>query len=251
MSAKKERTLKNCNYCKKEFLVLEKKNRPGKFCSQDCQRKGRYIKPEILLNLKCIECDKEFTQPKHWKSPGKYCSIQCMSVGRGKNMRGENHPKWSGGDNRSGSHTKCNRIKRSVGECQDCGSKENLNVHHIIKVSDRPDLVDDETNIEILCVKCHATRHPEYKAMILKIKDGKNVNCTKCGKQIYKPQSRIKDKNYCNNLCRLSDQTTRVSLICVICGTGYEKRKRYLETSKFCSNKCRYEGQKLRVKTKN
>jgi hypothetical protein len=45
------------------------------------------------------------------------------------------------------------------GGCQECGSTRDLAIHHVIPVCERPDLVFEDTNIQLLCRPCHIERH--------------------------------------------------------------------------------------------
>ena len=47
------------------------------------------------------------------------------------------------------------------GECEHCGSKENLEAHHIIKWADYPKGRIDENNGMCLCHKCHTEEHKD------------------------------------------------------------------------------------------
>lgn len=191
-----------CELCKKKFHPF--KGRPGLFCSGICQKKGhkRRVLKTITFNCQC--CNKETIQPIHWKSPHKFCSIQCMANIRGQNMSGKNHPRWNGGSNRTGSTTICNRIKKRIGKCKNCGCKDNLQIHHKIKVSERPDLAADENNIEILCVKCHAKEHPEYEGMLLRKKNRFSILCKWCEKEFFVIKSKIGQK-YCGLQCSIKN----------------------------------------------
>ncbi len=60
-------------------------------------------------------------------------------------------------------------IKESSG-CVKCGSKINLEADHIIPVA-ITDFVFDESNIQVLCKKCHAKK---TKKDLLKIKNHRN-----------------------------------------------------------------------------
>ena len=62
-------------------------------------------------------------------------------------------------------------LSRDCGMCQDCmdrfragyGVRPNraTMVHHIIPVSERPDLALDLDNLRALCYECHNKEHPE------------------------------------------------------------------------------------------
>lgn len=52
-------------------------------------------------------------------------------------------------------------------KCVDCGSKENLEAHHIISWAEAPELRSDPENGLTQCVECHADNHKELKNLIL------------------------------------------------------------------------------------
>lgn len=195
---------KHCAYCSKEFFLKPKKNRPGKFCSQECQRKGRNFKTAPLVKGSCSNCKKEFTQPQWWKSPAKFCSIQCMSIVRGMNMRGEKHPFWKGGDVRTGIERLRKKLLNEIKNCQRCGSSEKLQIHHKISVSSRPDLANDPENVEVICVSCHAIEHPEYEGMLLRKKTRFTINCKRCNKEFQVQKSRM-NKKFCGISCSVQN----------------------------------------------
>lgn len=51
----------------------------------------------------------------------------------------------------------CGAKRHSICEC--CGTKVNLHVHHIKSFAKHPELRFDVTNAEVLCPKCHFSRH--------------------------------------------------------------------------------------------
>ncbi len=65
-------------------------------------------------------------------------------------IRGENHYLWKGGDSK--------RDYRKVvakEECDQCGSADNLGIHHI----DNDHYNNDPVNLRVLCVSCHMSLH--------------------------------------------------------------------------------------------
>lgn len=46
-------------------------------------------------------------------------------------------------------------LERDEYTCQRCGKRQNLDVHHIIRRSQRPDLIEDEDNCVTMCRGCH------------------------------------------------------------------------------------------------
>lgn len=58
--------------------------------------------------------------------------------------------------------------KESGGCCQECGAEfemSGLEIHHIIPVIERPDLMGDLGNMELLCHDCHVQVHQEWYAV--------------------------------------------------------------------------------------
>jgi len=56
-----------------------------------------------------------------------------------------------------------NRLKRQTGECFVCGSRENLEPHHLKQVkASKPDYCE-ENNLVVICKSCHKKYHNRYK----------------------------------------------------------------------------------------
>ena len=51
-------------------------------------------------------------------------------------------------------------LKRDDFKCLACGNKSALHIHHIVPVSENPNLMYDEDNCLTLCSKCHRKKHP-------------------------------------------------------------------------------------------
>ncbi len=197
--------IKNCKTCGIEFRAREWKNRPGIYCSNKCQTKGREKRKVKTITFRCETCKKECVQPLYWKCPHKFCSIQCMSKARGEKMRGEMHPRWNGGASKRKRPEKemVKLIKNSHKKCEKCGIEGKLHAHHKIPVSERPDLSDVRENIEILCLECHAKEHPRFEGMMLKKKSGVILNCKVCLSEFYVPRYRENISKYCSRECSL------------------------------------------------
>ena len=57
------------------------------------------------------------------------------------------------------------RIKARDNQCQCCGEQDKqLQVHHIMPLTDYPELNCDDGNLICLCQACHDRYHREYKA---------------------------------------------------------------------------------------
>lgn len=58
-------------------------------------------------------------------------------------------------------------LRRDDYQCVNCGSEENLEVHHIVNWSEAPELRICVDNGETLCTKCHSIEHKNIKNFIL------------------------------------------------------------------------------------
>ena len=58
-------------------------------------------------------------------------------------------------------------LQRDKFHCIECGSVDNLEVHHIIPWADYPDGRIDVNNGVTLCNKCHSQQHIEVKQLVL------------------------------------------------------------------------------------
>jgi thymidylate synthase (FAD) len=80
-------------------------------------------------------------------------------------LKGEDHPSWKPDlpeGKRAYNWLKYNRdriILEKGSTCSNCGNTQNLHVHHILTVKDRPDLIYDESNMSLLCSSCHSRHH--------------------------------------------------------------------------------------------
>lgn len=118
----------------------------------------------------------------HRKKPGKVFTLehrQKLSIAHRGRWSGDKNPHWKGGA------TEKNRIARQSGAyrqwkiaalalrgdacqecgakngviCECCGHKNSLHVHHIHSFARHPELRFDVENSEVLCQKCHRSRH--------------------------------------------------------------------------------------------
>ncbi|NCD07787.1 MAG: HNH endonuclease [Spirochaetia bacterium] len=135
----------------------------------------------------CKYCGKKFTsKPYGDKRIPKYCSISCAAKYRGKEHRGNNHWNYKDGAGRTtlpirrlGRYEKwrCDILKRDNYKCTNCGSEENLQVHHIkelyLIIQEYKDKhnelnVDEDIFYNVdngitLCRKCHIKLHKQQK----------------------------------------------------------------------------------------
>ena len=67
---------------------------------------------------------------------------------------------------------------RDSGRCQLCGAYQNLHAHHILYRSQRKDLIDEPTNIIMLCENCHRLVHSnkkKYQPILLEMMKNKII----------------------------------------------------------------------------
>lgn len=65
--------------------------------------------------------------------------------------------------------------KRDKGKCRLCGITQNIQAHHILYRSERKDLINEPTNMIMLCIKCHQLVHSnkkKYQPILLKLIKG-------------------------------------------------------------------------------
>ncbi len=119
-------------------------------CSNECQKRGRYIP--------CKICD-----APTWRTPANekksssgvfFCSKSCQAVWRNRNFSGPSHPLWAGGV------SKYREILIESGRqvlCRMCGEIDIrvLVVHH----RDRNRRNSDVENLTWVCFNCHRLIH--------------------------------------------------------------------------------------------
>ena len=138
---RKERIVKQCPVCKKEFKLLPCRN-AKRFCSRRCAVKGR---------KKAKFPDRRGKNNTNWK--GGITGLRCQI------WKSEKYKKWRG-----------NIFKKFKKTCQKCGSKKDLQVHHspyefaeILRDYNIKNMQDayncenlwEESNGIVLCAKCH------------------------------------------------------------------------------------------------
>lgn len=169
----------------KKMSVETKRKLSEALRGREAWNKGEKMPEEIKKKLSEINKGKRFSpktefkkgQYKGNKNPAKRIEIR-RKISKAKkekplfNMRGENHPRWSGG-NASMNERLRRRIEyklwrkaifvRNNWTCQKCGEKGGkLNVHHLHNFADYPNLQTSIENGITLCKKCHREFHRIY-----------------------------------------------------------------------------------------
>ena len=132
-------------------------------------------KAKIRFNKNCLVCKKEYeTKDKE----SKFCCHSCYWVYRSFEYVGEKHPNWKGGFSKLIERIRKTKtylkwrlfiLNRDNNSCTQCGSKEELHVHHLTSLTflvykfNLNSLYEaknckelwDYNNGTTLCLKCH------------------------------------------------------------------------------------------------
>jgi hypothetical protein len=130
-----------CEICSTEKTVPESRKDSAKFCSESCRTES--ISNEVTLF--CDFCAGDYTKAKSREDVSSFCSESCKNA----SMRIERE------------NTKCSsnwstfskKYRNWVGECECCGSIEQLHTHHDEPVFKGGDLWDN--TFTVLCADCH------------------------------------------------------------------------------------------------
>ena len=136
-----------CVRCHAPFRSTDKTR---KYCSHFCHAASMEKKYSFI----CPECQHAFQVNVQKRV---YCSAQCKKIAQSKNNIGENNPNWKPTKELKYTvrHALRRRIKARDKVCQECGSPECLQVHHL----DGNHSNNDESNLILLCANHHAAHH--------------------------------------------------------------------------------------------
>jgi hypothetical protein len=142
-----------CEHCGSPFRVrpYELKRRP-KYCSPACNA-ARRIVPRALVP--CEHCGTVFRilPNRFLLVAGRFCSRACFDAKR-TSIKLPREPRRSRAYKRFR-----NVLVNQNDQCQRCGARDNLIVHHRVRTRERPDLLLERDNIEVLCSSCHTKTH--------------------------------------------------------------------------------------------
>ena len=152
-----------CTTCGKEIFVIPsaiKEN--GNYCSFECWKKSA-----MGEEVPCTACGKLHYRKKSKlvdNGNGYFCSHDCWNQWYGRHRKSYKR-------NRAKQLAEFKRFKLAVLErdsltCQHCGSRDNLNVHHIIPWAADEALRCEVTNGITLCKRCHNKEHRRLNKLI-------------------------------------------------------------------------------------
>lgn len=158
-----------CDVCGEEFDVKHSLKEYRRCCSPECDAKWREeaYSGENNHNHKediestCEWCGDTYTAQAYKEGSTRFCSQECMVTWRSQKYSGENHPRWKdNGAYYRGPNWRRQREKareRDDNECQECGSDDQLQVHHIVPYESFNDYekANRLQNLITLCVSCH------------------------------------------------------------------------------------------------
>ncbi len=146
-----------CLKCGNEFRATsDYKNRHAKYCSKECWNKRSQI-----INY-CKYCGKSIITTKSINK--QYCDINCRNLHYRTTHQGEKSYFWKGGKTKESKLRRTTKeykewrekvFKRDNYTCQQCGSKKELEAHHIKEQSLYPELIYEVENGLTLCHECH------------------------------------------------------------------------------------------------
>lgn len=118
------------------------------------------------ITKKCSICSKELQlwpyRVKENKTGLYFCSGKCRGAYQCENLKGENAYNWRGGIytqlQKKRGHARYTTLRKKIimrdGRCGLCGSRDELVVHHIDRVTSL-DMLYDEEKMITLCDDCH------------------------------------------------------------------------------------------------
>lgn len=121
--------------------------------------------PDDRYKRHCLGCNKDYYINPHYgvNYPGKYCSHKCYTDSR-KGVRISPETEFKKDQYEWGKHFNFKTgiwsyRKFNKGYCEDCSSKEDLQVHHVDKDRNNNSI----NNLRTLCRGCHWNYHKGHR----------------------------------------------------------------------------------------
>lgn len=151
---------KKCKTCRTTFYAPKNRLADRQTCSTACSGKQHRRR----VRVKCAMCHKRFERTvnklKNSKSGVTFCTRACKDIGQRIEGIGAIHPAHYG----NGKFAYRNKAFKSLpAKCARCGyakDKKMLDVHH----RDRDRAHNHVTNLEVVCVWCHAVETRRVRA---------------------------------------------------------------------------------------
>lgn len=236
-----------CEQCGKIYKTkpyMEHKSKHH-FCSMKCYGLWQQIHKKGFMSQKkkvvCKTCNKIFEKSPSAIKKNNFCSMDCFRKWQKLSglWAGKNNSQWRGGHSQyRGKNWRAQKqevLKRDKFQCQICGSKKNLIVHHKIPyhLCKTYKEANKLINLITLCKRCHGLLEIEFNKSTPLFHDGRKIPhlipeskiCEKCGKEFIPSTAKVK---WCND-CR--------TYTCLNCGKQFLNKK--YRNIKYCSLECR------------
>ena len=147
---------RRCEWCDRPFEVEKRQvdKGLGRFCSIQCSATRQTVG---RLRCVCQWCGETFDlrQDRVFYNSGRFCSRSCLLEAKRDAKLPREPPRGSAYKRFRGEW-----VSR-VGHCEICGVTDDLCLHHRIRTRERPDLLYDAENLQVLCNACHTRVHAE------------------------------------------------------------------------------------------
>src|SRR3972149_479947 len=173
---RRARQLLECRQCGKSFerkrYLLARSIERGPFCGMACYAEWQHENTRGPANpsyrasahhlLTCDWCSRQFSRPK-WVRGGRlrFCSRDCFQTFAAERFRRARPLSYG----KSWRPAKERALRRDRFQCQDCGTEEQLVVHHLRPYKTFGDSRDAHVldNLMTLCTACHRRRHNHHE----------------------------------------------------------------------------------------
>jgi hypothetical protein len=172
----KRRIINSCVICNAKYEIQLSTKDKKVTCSKECSNKhksnkrlgGKHnISPKYNV---CVRCKNPFLINGVIKrsNRAKYCSPKCQNDDHSERLKGPNSPNWKGGLTDKNKRYEFRRqiyewrnkvFKRDFYKCRHCGSKKEIEAHHIIEWAKCVETRFDIDNGLTLCIICHGKVH--------------------------------------------------------------------------------------------
>lgn len=199
---------KECVVCGNGFVTRLDEIEAGRglYCSVKCYGAARTADKQSLLKSRpfvCKCCGKVFVEKSRAGRIRQFCSNACHGKALRKSKKAPGKRRWK---DKLWSAAVILRDK----QCIRCGSKENLQAHHIKPFTNNPESRHEISNGATLCPYCHHAQHPTFPLETFVSNGGKSVKyCPVCESPFIQNN---KTQRFCSHRCsaKLSHQQRKV-----------------------------------------